>query len=300
MPVRPRYAQDSQMRFSERNGHKPIRQLIQLVSMDEPLRNGLWNLLTVYCWEDAERQLDWPSHGYYYYPDDPDKVLYDFCERCWLRFFKRTLDTLHSSWTTFKAELREYFFKCEWYEVYDFIEFVAQNYGQREFQMSFIQRCNQLLEEEMSAYRFVDGVIVPITDTLELEAIELALAGSRDPVVEHLGRALELLSDRNTPDYRNSMKESISAVESLVSIILKPEKGTKDFSKLIRRLDDQIGLHPSLIGAFDKLYGYTSDAGGIRHALKDADNVDFHDAKLMLVLCTSFINFVEGKLQRVG
>lgn len=284
------------MRFSERNGHKPIRQLIQLESMDEPLRNGLWSLLIAYCWDTAEHVRDWNSH--HLTPDSPNQELYEFSLCLWLHYFKRPLDTLHYTWPKLKAELREHFFKCEWYEVYDFIEFVARNYEQHAFQEAFIPACNHLLEKEMSAYRFVDGVIVPITDTLELEAIEQALAGSRDPVVEHLGRALELLSDRNAPDYRNSMKESISAVESLVSIIIKPEKGT--LPQLLKRLGDEFGVHPSLKEAFGKLYGYTSDAGGIRHALKDADSVDFHDAKLMLILCTSFINFVEGKLQRVG
>ncbi|VAX31463.1 hypothetical protein MNBD_NITROSPINAE05-986, partial [hydrothermal vent metagenome] len=48
---------------------------------------------------------------------------------------------------------------------------------------------------------------------------------------------------------------------------------------------------------FSSLYGYTSDEGGIRHALMESENVDFNDAKFMLVVCSAFINFVLGKTQ---
>jgi hypothetical protein len=44
------------------------------------------------------------------------------------------------------------------------------------------------------------------------------------------------------------------------------------------------------------LYGYTSDQAGIRHALTEAEKVDFSDAKFMLVVYSAFINFVEGKV----
>ena len=40
------------MRFSERMGFKPVRTVIQVDSMDDALRNGLWNALTVFYWTD--------------------------------------------------------------------------------------------------------------------------------------------------------------------------------------------------------------------------------------------------------
>jgi hypothetical protein len=120
------------------------------------------------------------------------------------------------------------------------------------------------------------------------------MEASNGPVHKHLRRSLELLSDRNTPDYRNSIKEAISAVESLVILILKADKGT--LGQLIKKLEDEIGLHPALRKAFSNLYGYTSDEAGVRHALTEAEKVDFNDAKFMLVVCSAFINFVEGKV----
>ena len=158
-----------------------------------------------------------------------------------------------------------------------------------------MEACNGTLEKEMSAFRFANGIITRITGQQEIEEIEKALGSSVEPVATHLQRALELLSDRSSHDYRNSIKESISAVESLVARIAKTEKGT--LGQLLKKLEDSVGLHPALKAAFSSLYGYTSDENGIRHALHESDKVDFHDAKFMLVVCSTFINYVEGKVQ---
>lgn len=49
--------------------------------------------------------------------------------------------------------------------------------------------------------------------------------------------------------------------------------------------------------AFEKLYGYTSDANGIRHAGNIGGNSStFEEAKFMLVSCSAFINYLIGVL----
>ena len=73
--------------------------------------------------------------------------------------------------------------------------------------------------------------------------------------------------------------------------VVGAEKGT--LGQLIKKLEHEIELHPALRDAFSKLYGYTSDEGGIRHALMESQSVDFNDAKFMLVVCSAFVNFVE-------
>jgi hypothetical protein len=40
--------------FSERKGLKPIKSVIQIDSMDDALRNGLWSALTIYDWDSAK------------------------------------------------------------------------------------------------------------------------------------------------------------------------------------------------------------------------------------------------------
>lgn len=285
------------MSFSERYGYKPVRDIIQLESIDKPLRNGLWSLLQVYCWDHVRRSTGMYSGGYYL-SGTGNETIKNFCEILWFNYFKKPLDSLDNVWNNVLSELRKYFFSCEWYEVYDFIEFVANNYERPQFQEKFMGTCNHLLEKEMSAYRFVKGNITRITEKQEIDEIEQALEKNIDSVNAHLNRALELLSDRNNPDYRNSIKEAISSVESLVSLIVINEKGT--LGQLLKKMEDEYDLHPALKTAFNNLYGYTSDEGGIRHALTELENVDFNDAKFMLVVCSAFINYVDGKLQNKG
>ena len=114
----------------------------------------------------------------------------------------------------------------------------------------------------------------------------------------HLRRALELLSNRDEPDYRNSIKESISAVEGLVAKTVGADKGT--LGQLIKKLEDDIGLHPALRTAFSSLYGYTNDEGGIRHAILESKTIGFEDAKFFLVVCSAFVNYVEAKVASAG
>ena len=54
-------------------------------------------------------------------------------------------------------------------------------------------------------------------------------------------------------------------------------------------------IHGALKAAFVKLYGYTSDADGIRHAILDEPNVDFDEAKYMVVVCSAFVNYLASK-----
>ncbi len=280
------------MSFSERYGYKTVREIIQHESIDSSLVNGLWSLLQIHCWNDARRS-DMGYRGTYI-SGASNKELYFLFTRLWLNYFKQPLDSLSSDWHEVLPQLRDHFFDGEWYVVYDLIEFVANNYKGTQFQKIFTSSCNTLLEREMSAYRFIDGQITEITSSEEINEIELTLKSKSEPVKQHVRRALELMSDRNSPDYRNSIKESVSAVESLTAKVLGVESGT--LGQLIKKLENEIDLHPALKNAFSSLYGYTSDEGGIRHALMEKNSNDFHDAKFMLVVCSAFINYVEGKV----
>jgi hypothetical protein len=276
------------MKFSERYGHKQVKNALQTDSMDQELRNALWSTLKIYYWNTIAPDVG--LYRNYYISNDSNPQIYALCVNLWLYYFKQPLDTLSHQWSDVHDFLREYFFKCHWFEVYDFIEFVAQNHPEDWYNDQFVQRCNSFLEQEVSAYRFVAKEITKITSEEEISAIEEALSVKVSPVRQHVSRALELLSDRKKPDYRNSIKESISAVESLVLKLTESDKGT--LGELLNTMDKQNKIHPALKQAFSKLYGYTSDADGIRHALLDEDQVTYEEAKFMLVACSAFINYV--------
>jgi hypothetical protein len=107
----------------------------------------------------------------------------------------------------------------EWFEVYDFIEFVADPALTQG--LNFFEAINFELKREVAGYRIVNDCIVQITAEEEIQEIEEVLNVSEqwNSFNSHIRRALELLADSRNKDYRNSIKESISAVESLCIIM---------------------------------------------------------------------------------
>lgn len=275
--------------FSQRQGLKPIKKIMQIDDMDEDLRNSLWNALTLIYWQEVT------SNSISYH-----NRIETLITKLWVNYFKKPIDNLSSYWFDTKQEIRDYFFSCEWYEVYDFIEFVANNYPEERVNSRFVNVCNSVLERELSAYRFIEGKITPITEKVEIEEIEEALQKTEPlkGVKDHLKRALDLFADRKSPDYRNSIKESILAVEGICKLIAKEEKAT--LGEALSKIQKSINLHPSFKNSLKSLYGYTNDAEGIRHALLKKPNLSSEDAKFMLVSCSAFINYLITKAIKSG
>ena len=276
------------MLFSQRKGIKPIKKVIQIDSMDEDLRNGLWNCLIVIYWENVDAD-------HYRYEEKMNTLV----RLLWHKLFKEPLDIIPYQWRDIFRYIRERFFGYDWNEVYDFIEFMACNYpddSYNSYNEKFIKMCNGVLEREQSAYRFIGKEIAPLTSKEEIASIEEAIDGTAGlrPVQHHLKTALDMLSDRKKPDFRNSIKESISAVEAISKLITKqPKTALGDALKELK--NKGIELHPALEKAFQSMYGYTSDADGIRHSLLEESKLQFIDAKFMLVSCSSFINYLIEK-----
>lgn len=269
------------LRFSEKYGFKPVRETFQTEGMDDDLRTGIWNSLLATCFNN--------DYNLYLY----DYSFTDLCTKIWIHFWKRKINEFPEDWYFFQKEIEKFLFGCKWYEVYDFIEFIAKF---RTDDNSFRNEINKVLEKEMSAYRLVANEITPIIEEIEIGEIEKAISDRRlKHVSTHLESALNLLSDRENPSYRNSIKESISAVEGVAKLITQDRRG--ELKSALDKLESQLGIpiHGALKSGFLKIYGYTSDGDGIRHALTEAENVSFEDAKFMLVACSAFVNYLIAK-----
>ena len=141
-----------------------------------------------------------------------------------------------------------------------FIEFLRNSnqdvFDDKEFLDNSASDINSVLERKKSGYRFVGADIAPIVEQHEIEAIQECLeapelfVGARI----HIASALQLYSNRQNPDYRNSIKEAISAIESAACVIAGNAKATLGAAlKLIKKKHD---IHPAMGEAFEKLYGY--------------------------------------------
>ena len=256
----------------------------QIDDMDNELRNCLWNMFYAYYFEPYSNN------------ENPDlvKILLH-------SYFKKPIDTMGRDWRDLNR-IREHYFGIPWYEVYNFLEFVANNYPDKVKNGEFIEGCNEVLDREKSGFHFIGTRIVPITDRKEIAEIEEALGSPFETVAVHIENALKLMSDKKSPDFPNSIKESISSVEAMCRIICGEDATLGKALDKIERAG-KIELHGALKNAFDSLYGYTSSAEGIRHAhglLEGKSTLSLEDAKFMLISCSAFVNYLKIKASKTG
>lgn len=164
----------------------------------------------------------------------------------------------------------------------------------------FQKRFNDLFEREYVGYRFITGKIVPITDKIEMQEIEKAVQTPFEGARAQLQKALGFLSDREHPDYKNCVKESISAVESVCKVLANDPKA--ELGKALKSLiANGMNIHGSLKSAILALYGYASDEGGIRHAERETEStVTFEEAKFMMVTCSAIVNYLVAEYGKHG
>lgn len=136
------------------------------------------------------------------------------------------------------------------------------------------------------------NLVCPITNDLEINAIEGAINNSEDNIKQYLRDAIEKLSNREKPDYEGSIHDSISAVEYMCNKLSNTDKGTLGKSlDLLER--NGVYIHPSLKEAFKKIYGYTSDEPGIRHGKVGERKSTYAEASFMIIACSAFINYLK-------
>jgi hypothetical protein len=270
-------------RFSDRIGETQPRRQLQAGSMDEGLRNALWN------W------LFWAFHSGS--PQHEDYWWLAARRGMWDEFFHLRIDEIPVyPQNAVRDQVKEWFVSVDWFEVYNFIEYVLnrlnnfrdRNDGRRDAEAGL----NFVLERELSGYRAIQGKLVAVTSSIEVAEIERAATRvvGFEGVAEHIDTALAFLGKKPEPDCRNSIKESISAVEAAVKLLTGEKSGGID--KAVAILEKRGDLHSSLKLALSRLYGYTSDKDGIRHPLLEESTVNFAEAKFMLVACSAFANFL--------
>ncbi|HDR9253369.1 MULTISPECIES: AbiJ-NTD4 domain-containing protein [Burkholderia cepacia complex] len=277
-------------RFSDRIGVTQTPEMLQIDEIDAQLRASIWNI--IHSLFESQVNEKW--------------VL--LARAMAVNVTKTPLDDLPKLPFQKQQWVRGCYDAMEWYEVYNFIEFLVDNANRILRSMGgqstqLIEAFNGVLERERSGYRFVAGVLSPITTREELEAVEdavqstgrAALAGAN----EHLRTALALLGQKPEPDYRNATKEAISAIESVTKIL--GESSAQGLSGALADLNKKVEIHPSLRNAFVKLYGYASNEEGVRHSLGDESaNVGFDEAKYMIVACSAFMNYLISKANAAG
>jgi len=280
--------------FSQRRGIIPPQKELQREFMDNDLKNSIWNVIKRKCFTH--------SSEYLYSPYVKSPRIRNYITNLWEYHFKTPIDVIPGYLSSVIQTIRETYFHMHYNEIYDFIEYLSENYPfGSDGNEVFAEELNHVFEREFCAYRLVNDHITEITSSEEIAEIKKATQTPLQSVNEHIQMALSHISDRDNPDYRNSIKESISAVEAICKTITGNTDAT--LTRALEEIEEKgiIELHEHMKDAFKKLYNYTSDAGGIRHSLMDGKiPPDFDDAQFMLVSCSAIVNYLISKANKSG
>lgn len=262
--------------FSERYGYTKPSDALVIEQIPEGIINAIIN-----CLQDLENYGDYNL----------------LKETVWLFFLNKKRAEFDDYYDCIELFLEDR--EVEWYYKLNLLEFIvgqiARLFSEGTCSL-FVRNINSDFERLNYGYRIINNLVTPVTSKEEVNSIEEAIGSAKDNIKEHLNSALKHLADKEKPDYRNSIKESISAVGALCREMTREN----DLGKALFVLEKKQGkLHPQLKAAFDNLYSYVNEKqSGIRHELMDERGVyvpTFHEAKFMLVTCSAFINYLNGR-----
>lgn len=277
--------------FSERKGLKHFSDIVQTNDLNERTRNKIYSVI-------SEKFDD-------LYIDYSNALKDKFVEYLYKELFSKTERDIpmwgndydyDRVFNTIYAIIIEY----DYTDIFTFIEgiitfFVVADkitYNRYNYKNEYIKSISNVFKNENVNYKIINNKITDIVNEQQINSIEETLNNPYKEVSAHYAKAIEQLY--SVKDFDNSIKESILSVESMCQILTQNSKAT--LGDALKQLKDKI--HPALKSAFEKLYGYTSDANGIRHAngLGEGDST-FEEAKYMLVSCSAFVNYLKENFE---
>lgn len=288
--------------FSHRKGITPVTDILLRDDITPEVINAIRSCYFVFC--EALHKNSRNSYAMHILTQE------DIEKELWWRYMNMPLEEFQQYGkyrTTFDSYLQDG--RILWYQKLDILEYVvrwakgmAKVKNDKHVEAicdQFIHMLNNEFERLDYGYRIVNDRITDITSEEEKTSVEKAVNDSKDNVREHLDKAIEHYSAKPSPDIRNSIKESITAVEA----VCRELTGEDTLGKALKKLEDNgIVIQSQLKSGLEKLYVYTNQPDtGIRHALMDTDGkyVPTKDeAYFMLVSCSVFINYLRMKVAK--
>lgn len=185
-------------------------------------------------------------------------------------------------------------------EIEDWVESISLEKAQ----LLYTIEINELMVEENLAYEFVDGIFQrrgrPQTQKTIQQMGSILANPAYQEVRNHYHKALKFFRKPVEPDFKNCIKEAVSALEAFVAITLDPKKTAKDFDRIIQTkqgtAEEEI---PSMLAdCMIKLRAFRGHARGVAHAAPSGSIVDQAEAELTLNLVASYITYLHDKFPK--
>lgn len=272
--------------FSQRYGYAPLPEPMRLEEISAGLRREIWN---------AIRELILRNTLAPPFFEEKEKR---FIERVLGRVLEKAEHEIDVSYENALNQFGEVTQNGPFHVVLELVETIANDGPHAE---NFVNRVSESFKRHAAAYRLDTSQrpyrFFPETSKEQGKAVRQAIETLRESGMKgadtHLRQAAEHIK---AGKYGDSIADSIHAVESVAKKI--DQRANKTLGSALNSLE-KTGLlkHSALKEAFKKLYGYTSDEQGIRHALleKSSPDVGLDEAMFMFGACASFAAYLVSK-----
>ncbi|TFC87456.1 AbiJ-NTD4 domain-containing protein [Cryobacterium sp. TMT4-31] len=276
--------------FSEANGYSEPRTIAQVDGLDIVTRIAVWNAIY-----PAIRKSEFGYHN-----QENNSMIFDKTpEVVWTDFFGKMVDEVPSGdvvWSMSKQVMLEEPLN----RVFDLLEVVIPALV-FDLPEQSTDRVNDVFIRHLVGYRVVRRRVIRIDFGVESDSVVAALSASSLPglegVFKHIENSIVLLSERNAPDYPNTVKEAMSGVEAMCEFLTGKNqlgKALKDFS------NTGLAISGVQIEAWNKMYGWASNENGVRHGSFRIPNVDHAIAKYLVITGAAFVSLLIEKAREAG
>lgn len=271
----------SEITFEQAEGLSPLPSQMALRELSDPLRAFLLNETLVSIQREMREEGNRLSLATKW-----GGVFTNYC-------LERGLSpaNINTSYTSVEKSLNSLFMTDSYGRVLGAVEYFVRNLRDTKIRVAYAISVRGQLERLRCAYRLIDNSIMPVATPEEGAAIQTALnvlsakgmGGARSHII-NAGSAL------TAGNFTDSIRESIHAVESTARALT----GKLSLREALNELVKIHPMHSALKEGLNRIYGYTSDANGIRHPIvgDEAPEAGEAEALFMLGACASFVTFL--------
>ena len=275
--------------FSQAQGYEELPQPLKLEELSSEARTHIWNVL--YASIDSSMDFDRLKRvrtvgGVW------EEILFEM----YSRHYNLPIDEWNNSFEVHRGSLRNSIKLQPFNKVFDLVQFILRHpscpYEVRKGLKEVFVSCRLAYTIDEEDQPTIFPAVTEAEGNTIIESLRTLRRAGLNGNASHLRKASDCI---NAKDWAGSIRESIHAVES-VARQLDPE-ASATLGAALASIEKRNALHPALKEAFSKLYGYTSNEQGIRHALLDRHSADvgMNEALFMLGACASFASYLWRK-----
>lgn len=273
--------------FSQKYGYEARPKPMQLEELSNGLRQELWNLSRRLLLEISS------EHMHRYFAADARKFVEQVLASL-MNCLEEDVDTEHKVvFDNFKKIILHW----DFHRVLSFVELIVND---KFIPESFAKDMEGLFVKHAAAYRLDTSKIpyqfFPCASKEQGDAIQRDIAALRENDMNNAANHFrDAAGHINAQQYPHSISDSIMAVESVTRQI-SPKENT--LGKALGALKkSELITNEQLIEGFKKLYAYSNEEEGIRHALVFQNESDpgLDEAVFMFGACASFCAYIVSK-----